>query len=61
MCEIYVPSCWWKEDIKKFPSKVSWASPKEDGTYEFGEKYYDADLNEISKEEYEELTKKPGD
>lgn len=52
---IYIPSVWREEDIKKSPSTYSWASIDDDGHYESGEKYYDADGNEITKEEYEAL------
>lgn len=51
---IYIPSCWCKYDIKKSPSKCSWASTDGD-KFEYGEKYFDADMNEITKEEYEAL------
>ena len=63
MCEVYIPSCWTEEDLKKkYPSQISWASFNEEtGEYEYGEKFYDEDMNEITKEQYEELTKKPGD
>lgn len=58
---VYIPSVWREEDNKKHPSMNSWASLNpETGEYEFGEKYYDEDMNEITKEQYEELTKKPG-
>ena len=57
---VYIPSVWPVDTIKKIPSKIAWASI-DDGEYRHGENYYDADGNEISKEEYEELTKKPGD
>jgi hypothetical protein len=51
---VYIPSVWREEDIKKSPSTSSWASI--DGEkYEHGDKYYDADGNEITKEEYEAL------
>jgi hypothetical protein len=50
-----IPSVWTNEDIKKSPSKCSFASIGDDGEYAFGEKYYDADMNEITKEEYEAL------
>ena len=51
---VYIPSVWREEDIKKLPSTFSWASI--DGEkYEHGDKYYDADGNEITKEEYEAL------
>lgn len=52
---VYVPSCWRESDMKKSPSKCSWARIDDDGNYECGETYYDADLNEITKEEYEAL------
>lgn len=57
---IYIPSVWREEDIKKSPSMYSWASI-DDGKYEHGEKYYDADGNEITKEEYEALVRRPTD
>jgi hypothetical protein len=52
---VHIPSCWFEEDIKKFPSKYSWASIGDDGEYAHGEKYYDADGHEITREEYEGL------
>lgn len=52
---VHIPSVWREEDIKKSPSKFSFASIGDDGEYAFGEKYYDADMNEITKEEYEAL------
>ena len=58
---IYIPSVWREEDIKKSPSMCSWASIDDDGKYEHGEKYYDADGNEITKEEYEALVRRPTD
>ena len=58
---IYIPSCWREEDIKKTPSMCSWASIGDDGEYRHGEKYYDADMNEITKEEYEALVRRPTD
>ena len=57
---IYIPSVWTEESIKKSPSMYSWASI-DDGKYEHGEKYYDADGNEITKEEYEALVRRPTD
>lgn len=57
---IFIPSVWREEDIKKSPSMYSWASI-DDGKYEHGEKYYDADGNEITKEEYEALVRRPTD
>lgn len=57
---VLIPSCWTEESIKKSPSKYSWASI-DDGKYEHGEKYYDADGNEITKEEYETLVGRPTD
>ena len=51
---IYIPSCWRAEDIKKTPSMIKWASI-DDGEFRHGENYYDADGNEITKEEYEAL------
>ena len=57
---VYIPSVWREEDIKKSPSMCSWASI-DDGKYEHGEKYYDADGNEITKEEYEALVGRPTD
>ena len=58
---IRIPSVWREEDIKKSPSKCSFASIGDDGKYEHGEKYYDADGNEITKEEYEALVRRPTD
>jgi hypothetical protein len=52
---VKVPSCWFEEDIKKSPSKYSWASIDDDGQLESGTVYYDADGHEITKEEYEAL------
>ena len=57
---VHIPSCWREEDIKKSPSMYSWASI-DDGKYEHGEKYYDADGHEITKEEYEALVRRPTD
>ena len=57
---ICIPSVWREEDIKKSPSMYSWASI-DGGKYEHGEKYYDADGNEITKEEYEALVRRPTD
>ena len=57
---VYIPSVWTEENIKKSPSMCSWASI-DDGKYEHGEKYYDADGNEITKEEYEALVGRPTD
>lgn len=57
---ILIPSVWREEDIKKSPSMYSWASI-DGGKYEHGEKYYDADGNEITKEEYEALVRRPTD
>ena len=58
---IYIPSCWRAEDIKKSPSKYSWASIDDDGGYSSGTKYYDADMNEITEEEYRALLRQPQD
>lgn len=55
---VHIPSVWKEEDIKKSPSTCSWASLGDDGKYEHGEKYYDADGNEITKEEYEALLRR---
>ena len=52
---VHIPSCWFEEDIKKSPSKYSWASLGDDGQLESGTVYYDADGHEITKEEYEAL------
>ena len=52
---INIPSAWIEGEIKKTPSKCSWASIGDDNSYEYGEAYYDADGNEITKEEYEAL------
>lgn len=57
---VCIPSVWREESIKKSPSMCSWASI-DDGKYERGEKYYDADGNEITKEEYEALVRRPTD
>ena len=57
---VLIPSVWTEESIKKSPSMYSWASI-DDGKYEHGEKYYDADGNEITKEEYEALVGRPTD
>lgn len=57
---VLIPSVWTEESIKKSPSMYSWASI-DDGKYEHGEKYYDADGNEITKEEYEALVRRPTD
>jgi len=57
---VLIPSVWVEENIKKSPSMYSWASI-DDGKYEHGEKYYDADGNEITKEEYEALVRRPTD
>jgi len=57
---VLIPSVWAEESIKKSPSMYSWASI-DDGKYEHGEKYYDADGNEITKEEYEALVRRPTD
>lgn len=53
---VYIPTVWTEKDIKKSPSKYSWASIGDDGVYSTGTSYYDGDGNEISKEEYEALT-----
>jgi len=52
---VHIPSYWYEEDIKKSPSKYSWASLGDDGQLESGTVYYDADGHEITKEEYEAL------
>ena len=57
---VHIPSVWAEESIKKSPSMYSWASI-DGGKYEHGEKYYDADGNEITKEEYEALVRRPTD
>ena len=57
---ILIPSVWTEESIKKSPSMCSWASTDGD-KFEHGEKYYDADGNEITKEEYEALVRRPTD
>ena len=57
---VSIPSVWTEESIKKSPSMCSWASI-DDGKYKYGEKYYDADGNEITKEEYEALVRRPTD
>lgn len=58
---VCIPTAWREEDAKKHPSKYSWASINpETGKYEYGEKFYDEDMNEITKDQYEKLTKNPG-
>ena len=52
---ISIPSVWIEGETKKTPSKCSWASIGDDNSYDYGETYYDADGNEITKEEYEAL------
>ena len=47
--------------MKKLPSMCIWASLGDDGKIEHGDKYYDADGNEITKEEYEALVGQPTD
>lgn len=61
MDTVHIPSVWIEEVIKKSPSTCSWVSLGDDGKYEHGEKYYDADGNEITKEEYEALVGRPSD
>ena len=51
---VNIPSVWIEENKKKAPSMCSWASI-DDNSYDYGVKYYDADGNEITKEEYEAL------
>ena len=51
---VYIPSVW-TDVVKKYPSKISAASINDNGEYFYEEKYYDADMNEITKEEYEKL------
>lgn len=58
---ICIPSVWREEDMKKLPSMCSWASLGDDGKIEHGDKYYDANGNEITKEEYEALVGRPTD
>ncbi len=58
---VNIPSFRTEEGIKKAPSKCSWAAIGDDNSYEYGEKYYDADGNEITKEEYEALVRRPTD
>ncbi len=58
---VLIPSVWREGDIKKSPSMYSWASLGNDGKLEHGEKYYDADGNEIAKDEYEALVRRPTD
>ena len=58
---VYIPSVWTEEAIKKSPSKYSWASIDDDGGYSSGTKYYDADMNEITEEEYRALLRQPQD
>lgn len=64
MCsdKVYIPSCWNLDEINKHkhPSKYTWASYDEKtGEYKYGEEFYDADMNKITEEEYERLTKEP--
>lgn len=56
---VHIPSVWIEEDIKKSPSKCSWASIDDDGNYSSGSKCYDADGNEITEEEYQALLRQP--
>lgn len=58
---VHIPSVWTEESIKKSPSMCTYASIGDDGEYKYGEKYYDADGNEITKEEYEALVGRPSD
>lgn len=52
---VLIPSVWAEGAIKKSPSMCSWASIDDDGNYSHGEKFYDADMNEITEEEYRAL------
>ena len=58
---ICIPSVWREEDIKKSPLMWSWASIDDDGRFESGTTYHDADGHEITKEEYETLVRRPTD
>ena len=58
---VYIPSVWCEDDIKKSPSECSWACIDDDGTFSSGTKYYDADRNEITEEEYRALLRQPQD
>ena len=58
---ICIPSVWREEDMKKLPSMCNWTSLGDNGKLEHGENYYDADGNEITKEEYEALVGQPTD
>ena len=52
---VYLPSVWSKEDTVKLPYSCAWASIDENGNYEYDQKFYDADRNEITEEEYRAL------
>ena len=56
---VHIPSVW--RGMKKSPSMCSWTSLGDNGNLEHGDKYYDADGNEITKEEYEDLVGQPTD
>lgn len=59
---VYIPSVWLKESTKKTPSVYTWAYFDDTtGEYKHGEQYYDGNMNEVTKEEYERLKEKPGD
>lgn len=49
---VLIPTIWLETDIKKSPSKCSWATIDDDGSFSSGTKYYDADGKEITEEEY---------
>ena len=51
--QVYIPSVWSLEDTEKSPSMCSWASIDDDGNYSHGDKFYDADMNEINTENEE--------
>ena len=56
---VHIPSVW--RGMKKSSSMCSWTSLGDDGKLEHGDKYYDANGNEITKEEYEALVGQPTD
>jgi hypothetical protein len=59
---VHIPTCWVDENIKKTPSECSYASfDSETGEYSSGTSYFDAEGNEITKEEYEALVGRPTD
>lgn len=56
---VYIPSVWTEDRKSTSPSSCAWCSMEGD-KYESGIKYYDEDMNEITKEEYEKLVEKYG-